>query len=251
VQTHVVVQCDPGKPRNIVNNPLRKGGCAGVEHDGVGSDGGLHGLHGGAERLWTHGNLTHKEEEQGKERGKEKRRKRESELLESSAAWKRVKGGRKEGKKERRKEDKTKNKRDRDREREREREGERGREREREMRMHTFTRRMPRRSHALSTAACADEAHTSSGEVIPCTSLHMSRCALMASMMLSVPPLVVHPQTSGLAPSAPPPMTCAAIATISASNFMQEGQISGCKGLHKLYMPYASLSSAWCPRSPL
>ena len=86
----------------------------------------------------------------------------------------------------------------------------------------TLTASTPRQCAALSNAAWAEVGRTMRGAVIAAR----SRCALTASMIDSVPPLVTTPPTSSS-----PPSRSAVMATISASSFVVLGHRSTCSGL--------------------
>mmetsp|Transcript_2845 Transcript_2845/g.10865 ORF Transcript_2845/g.10865 Transcript_2845/m.10865 type:complete len:216 (+) Transcript_2845:1246-1893(+) len=69
----------------------------------------------------------------------------------------------------------------------------------------------------------------------------------MAVNMLSVPPEVIKPQTSGLQPfPAPPPKKLAVIATTSCSNRATAGNASACSGFECAYCAYTSESRLKC-----
>ena len=92
-------------------------------------------------------------------------------------------------------------------------------------------------SEALMKAACADTPMIISGARMPRSCRIQSRVAFTAERMLSVPPLVIAPQTVGHAPgpaSSGPPMREALMAATSASMRCTEGKVSPCSGLEKV-----------------
>ena len=96
-----------------------------------------------------------------------------------------------------------------------------------------------KRRHAFSKAEWTEMGTTMLGFVTPRSVAARSRYALIARLMLSVPPDVTTPHASS-----PPLNMSTVMATISDSILRTPGKTPGCSGFVHANMPYTSVSKS-------